>query len=152
MHDERCGPGADLRQTQADPRDLFLKAFAAGRPSARQIAPEPCIGLATGRGEFVMPTAGPVAKVLLAEFVQLQRLEPQRAGRFDGAPRRARIARGVPRQALPQCLQLRPSAEIGRCVGRMDRPRDAIDGRVPYQPEEGLASHAYLQGNWSLWQ
>ncbi len=68
MHDERCRPGCDPRETQPDARDLILKALAARRPCVRGIAPELRIGVATRCGELVMPPAGPVAKILLAEF------------------------------------------------------------------------------------
>ncbi|MET4848519.1 hypothetical protein ABIF62_009014 [Bradyrhizobium japonicum] len=98
-----------------------------------------------------MPPAGPVAKILLAEFGHQRGFESQRARRLNRTSRRARKARSIWREPLPQRLQLHAIAEIGGRVGRMDRPLDAVDGRMPYQPEEGLAFHAYLQGSWSLW-
>ena len=116
------------------------------RPSVRRIAPELRISLATARCELVMPSPGPVAKILLAEFGQQLGREPQRARRLDRASRRAGIARRIPRQKPAQRLELRAIAEIGWRVGGVDRSFDAVDGGMSYQPEEGLAFHADLPG------
>ncbi len=100
-----------------------------------------------------MAVAGPVAEILFAEFRDQLRFEPERARCLDRAPRRAGIAGGILRQTAPQRIQPCAIAKVGRRVGGVDRSFDAVDRRVPDQPEQGLAFHVQtLQGSWSLWQ
>src|SRR4051812_27203659 len=148
MHDQRCLARTDPGEAEPDARDLILKALSARRPCMRGVVPELRIDVATAGRELVMPPAGPDAKILLAEFADQLGVEPKRARRLDRAARRAGIASSIARQQPPQRLQRRAIAEVGRCVGCMDRACDAVDGRMTYQPEEGVAFHGELRASW----
>src|ERR1700760_4810141 len=130
-----------IRKTGADARYLLDEAFATRRPAACRRGPEIAIGGAELAREIVVPPAGPLAEILLAELGLGGRTQSECGGRLERPDAWAGQTPGGGRQFHPQRGECRLIAEIDRGVVAVDDAPRSRDRRMADQPEANFLAH-----------
>jgi hypothetical protein len=130
MHDKRGRTSSYFAQSTPNPGNLIFETFAAGWPGTGGILPEPGVTFFSESGEIVVTFAGPIPKILLGEFRHQDWIKPEGMSRIESSSGWTRIAYGVPWQVPSHSFQMRPIAEIGWSVQRVNCSAATVDDRM----------------------